>query len=163
MSTWKKLFAVLFPLFVLLPAACARLAVKPPSVTVAGIEIIEAGFFEQRFAFTLRVQNPNEIDIPLKGLRFAVEINGRPFARGVSDQVVTIPRLGEEIIDVTAVSTITGLLRLVDEWRRGDATSLSYRISGTLSTALPGGIDFEESGVLETPRPTRDNSSHDDD
>lgn len=154
----EKLFVLLLPVILLLPAACARLAVKPPSVTVAGIEIIEAGFLEQRFAFKLRVQNPNEMDIPLQGLSFAVEINGRPFARGVSDQVVTIPRLGEEVIDVTAASTITGLLRLVDEWRRGDTTSLSYRISGTLSTALPGGIDFEESGVLETPRPGRNNS-----
>lgn len=154
MPAIKTLILALILAAILFPISCARLTMKPPSVTVTSIEVVDATVFEQRFSFTLRVQNPNDIDIPLKGLSFEVELNDRPFARGVSDRAITVPRFSEELLEVTAVSSLTGILLQINEWTRGERTSISYRIKGTLSTGLPGGLNFDEKGVLELP-PTR--------
>lgn len=153
----KRLIPALVLAAVLLACSCASLTLKPPTVTIVDIDVIEATLFEQRFAFTLRVQNPNSRDIPLRGLSFEVELNDLPFARGVSDRAVTVPRFGEEILTVTAVSGLAGILRQISEWTRGDErTTLSYRIKGTLSTGFFGGLNFDEKGVVELPRPRQD-------
>lgn len=155
MPARKKLIPALILAAVLFAFSCASLTLKPPSVTIVDIDVIEATLFEQRFAFTLRVQNPNSRDIPLTGLSFEVELNDRPFARGVSDRAVTVPRFGEEILQVTAVSSLTGILRQINQWTRGEErTVLSYRIRGTLSTGFFGGLNFDEKGVVELPQTT---------
>ncbi len=68
--------------------------------------------------------NPNDVEIPLTGLNFEVEVNGQPFARGVSNKPVTVPRLGEEILEVTAVSTLANVLRQITEWKSGETRPL---------------------------------------
>jgi LEA14-like dessication related protein len=138
---------------VLLLGGCAGLMPRSPSVTLAGIEIVEANLFEQRFVFQLRIQNPNAMEISITGLNFEVEINGQSFAKGVGDKPVTVPRLGEAILEVKAVSTLTGLLRQVDEMVRGSRDGVTYRIRGRLFTGAFGNFDFDEGGRLEMPAP----------
>ena len=100
----KRSFVEAILLAVLLMGGCAGMGIQTPSVTVASIEVIEAGLFEQRLAFKLRVLNPNNVEIPINGLSFEVELNGEPFAKGVSDKAVKVPRMGEAMLDVTAVT-----------------------------------------------------------
>jgi LEA14-like dessication related protein len=50
---------------------------------------------EVRFAVKIRVQNPNGTNVNYNGVALDLEINGQPFASGVSDQSVqfrAIPR-----------------------------------------------------------------------
>lgn len=137
---------------VLILTGCAALSLRPPSVTLAHLEVIEAGLFEQRFAFKLRVLNPNNREIAIAGLSFAVEVNGQPFARGVSNEPVTLPALGEAILDVTAVSGLAVLLRQIDEAFRGGHGEMAYGITGRLVTADYGSLPFTASGKLDLPR-----------
>ncbi|MCK9230277.1 MAG: LEA type 2 family protein [Syntrophales bacterium] len=157
MSEKRCLIPVLILAVVLFVFSCASLTLKPPSVTIVGIDVIEATLFEQRFSFTLRVRNPNSRDIPLTGLSFEVELNDLPFARGVSDRAVTVPRFGEGILTVTAVSDLADIFRQIREWTRKDQPgTFSYRIKGTLSTGFFGALTFDEKGVVELPRPRQD-------
>ena len=135
----------------LILGGCAAVSEKPPTVTLADIGIIEAGLLEQRFSCKLRVMNPNDVDIPLTGLNFEVEVNGQPFARGVSNKPVTVPRLGEEILEVTAVSTLANFLRQITEWKSGENPALTYRVKGSLAAGSLGWLPFDESGKLEVP------------
>ena len=85
--------------------------------------------FEQRFQVDLRIGNPNDFDLPLDGLTFDLDVNGEDFARGFSDQRVTVPRLGDARVSVVASTTLLDLVRqfsLLAE--RGD---LAYRLHGT--------------------------------
>jgi LEA14-like dessication related protein len=138
---------------VLFLGGCAGFMPRPPSVTLAGMQVIEANLFEQRFAFQLRIQNPNDMEIPITGLNFEVELNGQSFAKGVSDKPVTVPRLGEAILEVKAVSSLAGLLRQIDEALRGNRDGVTYRIRGRLFTGAFGNFDFDEGGRLEMPAP----------
>ncbi len=147
----RRLFALLSFLFVFILGSCAGLNVKSPYVTIADIKVIEAGLFEQRFACKLRIQNPNDVELRLTGVSFEVEINGQPFAKGVSNQSLTVPRLSEEVLEVTAVSTLSNIVRQLKELCKGEGKALTYRLKGGFATDSRGWLNFDESGSLEAP------------
>lgn len=132
-------------------AGCAGLPMnmQPPEVSVADLRLLDVGLFEQRFGLRLRVLNPNDAELPIDGLSFAIELNGKPFAKGVSNQTLTVPRLSEAMLDVEAVSSLTGLLRQFGAMaKRQDR--IDYRIHGTLYTGrLFGGVPFDQRGEVD--------------
>lgn len=131
---------------------CAALSTHPPEVTLAGIDIVEAGLLEQRFAMKLRLQNPNDAGITITGLSFQVEVNGQTFAKGVSGQTVTVPRFGEAVLAVDAVSNLASVLRQITELSKGGREGIDYRIHGRLATGDFGSVPFESKGELRLPR-----------
>jgi len=132
---------------------CAGLqfGMKKPEVSVASIRLLDGNLLEQRFMLTLRVTNPNTSDISVEGLSFTLDINGQHFARGVGNQPVVIPRLGEATLDVTATTGLAGFLRQFKELMKGRDT-LEYRIKGRLVTGNFGGIDFDQTGEVGMPK-----------
>jgi LEA14-like dessication related protein len=115
--------------------------------------LIEASLLEQRFAFKLRVQNPNDMDIPVTGMSFEIKLNDQSFAKGVSNKPVTLARLSETMLEVTAVSDLSVILRQINELRLGNRSSVSYLIKGRLITGAAVGLNFENSGMLDFPTP----------
>lgn len=67
-------------------AACGGLPANavPPRVSVAEVDLRSLGVIEQRFDVGLRVANPNDFGLVIEALDFELEVNGRPFARGLS-------------------------------------------------------------------------------
>ncbi|MCE5283721.1 MAG: LEA type 2 family protein [Deltaproteobacteria bacterium] len=147
--------AVLLLAILSILAGCAAWSPRPPSVTLAGVEIVGVNLFEQHFLFRLRIQNPNDLEIPIRGLRFEVELNDREFAKGVSDKPVTVPRLGEAILEVRAVSSLAVVLGQIDGMLQGRREAMTYRVRGRLFTDPFGGLDFDEGGRIEFPGPPR--------
>lgn len=133
-------------------AGCAAYPTRAPEVSLANIDIVEAGLLEQRFALKLRVLNPNDADIPVTGLAFDIDINGQPFAKGVSNKSVLIPRLGEAVLEVDALSNLGGVLRQIQEFAKGDREGLDYRIRGRLIAGSLGSVPFESRGEVKLPR-----------
>ncbi len=127
-----------------------QLGMKKPEVTVANIRLLDGNLLEQRFLLTLRVMNPNTSEIAIEGLTFKVDLNGQPFAKGVGNQPVVIPRLGEAMVDVTATTGLGGLLRQFKAFKGRE--KVDYRISGRLVTGSFGGIDFDQTGEVELPK-----------
>ncbi|MBS1191246.1 MAG: Water Stress and Hypersensitive response domain protein [Rhodocyclaceae bacterium] len=136
----------------LLLAACAAPITKAPAVTLAGVDIESLGLFEQRFILTLRVRNPNEVDIPVEGLVFDVELNGRHFADGVSGLAVTIPRLGEAMLEVRATSNLAAFLRQWRDMEKAGRPGLDYRVRGNLRVAGYGELPFDHRGEAAFPK-----------
>ena len=120
--------------------------VEPPEVRLADLEFVDAGLFEQRFRMILRVRNPNDFDLPINGLRFALDINDGPFASGLSNRSVTVPRLGEQTVTVDATTT---LLDIVQQFMAlSSREALNYRMIGTafLRGVARREVPFEQSG-----------------
>ncbi|MEW5889680.1 MAG: LEA type 2 family protein [Pseudomonadota bacterium] len=139
-------------------AGCAGLGVprNPPEVTLANVDVLEVGLLEQRLGLHLRVLNPNDTSLRINGLSYTLEVNGRPFAKGVSDKAVSVPRFGEAILEVPATTNIGGLLRQLDEWRKGRGReTMDYRLTGTLYPAFGPGIPFDHSGQVPLPAELR--------
>ncbi|MHB8829778.1 MAG: LEA/WHy family protein [Syntrophales bacterium] len=149
----RQIFGIAFLTIILFIPGCAGLRLQAPAVTVADMQVIEANLLEQRFVFKLRIQNPNDRDIPVTGMSFEIAINDEPFAKGVSNKTATLPRLSETMMDVAVASDLSRILRQIGALRRGSRKTISYRIRGRLFTGLLVDLDFENKGVLDIPVP----------
>ena len=137
----------------LLPlAACAgggfgSGGLEPPEVTLSDIQFRGAGLLEQKLGLVLRLRNPNETDLALDGMRVQLDVDGEPFATGLSNENVTVPALGEGMVTVEAISGTAGILG-----RLRSVTGLQdidYSLKGT--TFLRDGgrkLPFEQKGTV---------------
>ncbi|HSC80908.1 MAG TPA: LEA type 2 family protein, partial [Chitinolyticbacter sp.] len=118
---------------------------EKPRVSLAGIALKEAGLLEQRFTLTLRIENPNDIAIPIKGLDTTLEINGQPLASGVAAQAVTLPALGEARIAIDVTSNLASLIRQLR--RATESGSPRYKLAGKLFVPMRAdGVPFTVEG-----------------
>jgi LEA14-like dessication related protein len=120
-----------------------------PDVTLVDMQPLDMSLFEQRMAVTLRIRNPNNAALPVDGMRFSLEVNGMPFATGLSNRAVTVPRLAEATIEAEASVATTNLIRQVVDAPGNDR--LSYRVAGTLFLAgnVLGSVPFDQHGEFD--------------
>ncbi|MGF1610844.1 MAG: LEA type 2 family protein [Kiloniellales bacterium] len=133
----------------LVATACASLDdALPPQVSVADIKFLGSGLFEQEVEVDLRVRNPNNFDLPLEGMTFDLMLNGQHFAEGFTNESVTIPRLGEARVPVTASTSLVNLARQALGIARGG--QLDYKINGLayLRGLTTRTVPYEKSGSL---------------
>lgn len=134
----------------LLLAGCAGLplGLEKPGVSIAGIRLLDGNLFEQRFVLALRITNPNRVEIPIEGLNFDLDLNERPFAKGVSNRALVVPRLGEATMEVTVSTGLNAWLKQLGELGKG-RDKADYRIRGRLVTGNFGGFDFDRRGQVD--------------
>lgn len=136
----------------LLSTACAGLFtnVEQPEVYVINVQPAEgeSGLLEQRLKVDLRIRNPNDHDLAINGVDFHLDVNGNRLARGLSNESVTVPRLGEATISVIASTTLMDLVRQIS--KLGQNQDLAYAVKGKLhlGSGWGGRIPFESSGQL---------------
>lgn len=149
---------LLLTFFAMTLAGCAGIGLRNPlHVSVAGMDPLPGEGMETRFVLKLRVQNPNDAALDFNGVAVDLEIAGKDFASGVSDQRGSIPGYGETLISVPVTVPATAILKQV----LGIATAgkppgkFDYRLSGHLGGIGLGGAHFESEGELELPAPVR--------
>lgn len=120
----------------------------PPEVGLVSVAPADGGAFEQRVRVVLRLTNPNNEALEIEGLRFQLELNDRPFTRGVSNEPVSLPRLGEATIEVTATTTLIDWMRQLGALSEQRELDFPYAIEGRIFLATGGGLDFSRSGQL---------------
>ncbi|KAF0811822.1 hypothetical protein IGB42_03632 [Andreprevotia sp. IGB-42] len=128
-------------------AACAGIPehFEKPRLSIADVRLKQAGLLEQRFVLTLRVQNPNKVDIPIDGLDTTLAIAGKPLAQGVSHERVTLPALGEALVPVEVTANLSGLLKA---WRAVQGEG-KYTLAGRLFVPMRAdGVPFAYEGDL---------------
>ena len=139
-------------MLVFLLVGCTGLSsrLETPVVSFVGIKALEAKVFEQRLEVRLRVQNPNDLDLPVRGLDIDVELAGEHFARGVSAREFTVPARGEAEFDMIVVANAANVLIRLAGSDRKSREAVPYRLKGKLSTRLGilRSIPFEETGTL---------------
>ncbi|KWA07109.1 LEA type 2 family protein [Burkholderia territorii] len=141
------LFAAVFAL-----GGCASLTREPVSVTVAGLDPQAGQGLEMRFSLKLRVQNPNDAPIEYDGISVALELNGAPFASGVSDRSGIVPRFGEAVIDVPV--SVSAFAAARQAWNLPGAAAngeLPYALRGRLAGGVLGTVRFSDAGTLRMP------------
>lgn len=140
-----------------LVAGCAMLArqPEPPTVTLAGIQLLELSLLEQRYRLQLRIHNPNDFALPIAGMAYRVTLNGTEFARGVSARAVSVPAFGEAVLDVEGTSNLSNVLRQLQLLGSLDEQTLTYSLTGNVklrnrAARIPfrydGKIDLDATG-----------------
>src|SRR5690554_1480684 len=57
-----------------------------PEVTLTNVEMLKANLWEQSFRLRLRVDNPNDRNLPIRGMHYQVHLNDMRLATGVTDR-----------------------------------------------------------------------------
>jgi len=129
-------------------AGCASIESEALRVNLAGISVVETSLLEQRYLLRVRLQNPGDRVLELDGFVYDLSLNGRLFARGVSDQSVVVPRFGEQLIELVASGSTGGAIRQVLEL--SSRKQVDYRLSGR-AHAAGGRIHFDGQGDIPIP------------
>ena len=138
-------------LFALLLGGCASMRPYPdtPRVSLVSIQPLDMQMLEQRFVLELRILNPNDVAIPVAGLSYALEINDREFAYGVSQQAVSIPPYGEALLQLEVISNLLNVMRQLQQPGDSSTGGLKYRLHGKIGLAgLRRGLPFDYAGKL---------------
>jgi LEA14-like dessication related protein len=123
---------------------------ETPKLSVINVELQKSDLWEQRMKVRMRVENPNDRPIPVKGLTVALDVQGQELAHGVSGASFNVPALGEAEFDMNMTANMAGaLLKLLGSNNQlGD--SVDYRVRGklSLSEGLLRSIPFEDRGTF---------------
>jgi LEA14-like dessication related protein len=138
--------AVLIPALALVACASWRSGIEEPEVSLARLHTEKVGLLEQKLDVGLRIHNPNDFPLEVRGVRFDLEVDGKPMARGQDDTHFTVPAEGEREIDVSARAQSVAMLRQL-----ADADDLSYGVDGKLllDNAQAREVDFENTTRLD--------------
>ncbi|MCU0601584.1 MAG: LEA type 2 family protein [Desulfobacterales bacterium] len=139
-------------LAVLTLAGCAGIGkpLETPRVSISNIQVQESKGMETAFLVQLRVTNPNDVDLDIKGVDCDLEINGKPFAYGISNTPVKVPAFGSETVPVTVYSSVLDIIKsLFGLPHRED---LSYQVKGKVRMAgggfMPSTLPFDSQGTV---------------
>jgi len=132
-------------------AACSGLPFNAvaPKVSVADVAVKRLGFFEQRFDVGLRVSNPNDFDLTIEALDFELEVNGQPFASGLSQTSTRIAATSSTLLRIDATTQSKDLIRQIESLSPESLKAgVPYRIHGRLKTdRSPNWVPFDHAGV----------------
>src|SRR5262249_52983533 len=125
---------------------------EKPQLSVVNVEVQKADLWEQRMRVRMRVVNPNDRPIPVKGLTVALEVAGQDLAHGVSGASFNVPARGEAEFDMNMTANMAGaILRPLRKGSDSLGDEVDYRVTGkiSLSEGLLRSIPFEDRGKFK--------------
>ena len=121
-----------------------------PELSIVQVSMTSADIFNQQFVVRLRVENPNDLELPVKKIDYELFLEGDAFAEGTITRPFVVPALGETDFDMTVrTNFVSGLGRLMS--RLGGRTKVNYVFEGKMFTDVGSikKIPFQETGTVE--------------
>jgi LEA14-like dessication related protein len=117
-------------------SGCAALQTQEERirVTIADLRPLESTLMEQRYLVKIRLQNRSREALKIDGMSFDLDLNGKRFASGVSNQETTVPGFSESMLEVKLSSTVFGLIKQFSALQDRQSGTFDYQISGSLSS-----------------------------
>ena len=144
----RRLWLILFVLLAS-PSCATPDNVQPPSFDIASFGLESAVLLSQEFGLDIKLGYSNDLAIPLTGLAFELEVNGRPFAEGLNNHFVTVPRLAYANTQGTGTTNTSSLRRQF--MTVGIKDKIDYRRLGTARAGRLGqndSVPFDRKGSL---------------
>ena len=117
-------------LLIVLLTGCASVEhAQPPTIQLSNLRLGTPGLLSQELLLEIRIGNPNDFALPVNGLTFQLDVNGQRFADGLSNDSVTVPRLGYATMSVTGSADTLAIVRQV--LSLGNRERMTYRLHGT--------------------------------
>lgn len=144
---------------VFLLAGCAGLtsSFEAPKVSLADIQVREIKTLETSFLVQLRVMNPNDFPLEIKGLSCDLEVDERQFASGLQGDTQTIEPYTSTLIPVEVYASVLDMVNSVIGFIHSankpetEMESLTYRLVGKIRVStgkLTRNVPFESEGEL---------------
>ena len=136
--------------------ACTGLGdLKTPELEVLGIKMLSTDMFAQRFTLRMHVKNPNDIELPVRGIDYKLFLMGDQFAEGLTNEPFVLPAMGEAEFDMNVTTNfVSSLGRLISRMGGGKLEDVDYELAGTLmiDKGMVRKIPFNKRGTVDFAR-----------
>ena len=109
---------------------------QDPEVRLVKVDVIKAKLLEQQFSLRFRVDNPNDFELPIRGLSYDVQLNGIPLTAGESSEWLNVPANGRREFEVPVRTNLWRHLKGVVKALEDPDKPISYRLSGKVKTGV---------------------------
>src|SRR5688572_13245526 len=93
-SLMKKILLLMCTLLALSGCSSFVPKLEAPELSIVNVQLVSSTMWEQTLKVRMRVQNPNDRVLPVKGLSYKLEVADQDLAEGVSAAAFTVPALG---------------------------------------------------------------------
>ena len=134
-------------------SACASVAsiVTPPEVSLRGVQMTDFSFSSQTFLLDFDVTNPNPYALPVKFVKYGIELDGHTFASGNTQGEFSIPASGDGEFSISVeLNLLQSAPRLLSIVREGARHEIPYAIEGELGIDIPYAppVSFKSDGQI---------------
>lgn len=141
-------------------AACSTFGPKleTPTISVVALQMTSGDMFSQRFRVRVKVQNPNNLEVPVKGIDYTMFLMGDRFGEGTTDQPFVLPARGEAEFDMLLTTDfVSALGRLVSRMNGGKLENVEYEVNGKLhlDKGVVRTIPFDHKGLVNVSKPPK--------
>ncbi len=142
----------------LLFSGCATIGpgVEKPTITVTDLSVQEVKALEAIFMLELRVMNPNDYPLDIRGITCDLTLDGNHFANGISDVHQEVPAFGTATVPVTVYASVLDMVGSVIQMlqqaeNKGSVKPLRYELAGKIRLGGSGVVNtlpFDSKGEL---------------
>ena len=141
-------------------AACSSLGSKleAPSLELVGVQMLSTDMFAQRFKVRVKVINPNDLELPVKGLEYTILMMGDSFAEGMANESFLLPAMGEAEFDMLVTTNfVSSFGRLLSRVQGGKLENIDYEITGKIMVekGMVRKIPINHRGTVDFTRATK--------
>jgi LEA14-like dessication related protein len=157
LSSRRKRVTCIITALVLFLVGCATLTgMEPPSITLAGLRVVEVKGLETAFELDLRVLNPNKTPLSIHGIDCDLSFNDRHLAKGVANPQKEITAYGSDIVTVQVYASVVDLFGAARRLIQGAQSETPekkwrYAVQGHLEMGgvWSGRVPFDAKGEID--------------
>lgn len=126
-----------------------------PRLSLVGVQMLSTDMFAQRFKVRVLVQNPNDLELPVRGIEYTILMMGDSFAEGTSDAPFLLPAKGEAEFDMLVTTNfVSSFGRLLSRAGGGKLENIEYEIAGKIMVdkGMVRKIPFNHRGTVDFTR-----------
>ena len=141
----------LFTAVLLASCAGTGLSIEKPAVTLSGVEMSSLSFSGQTFLLSFDVNNPNPFPLPIRSVRYHLQLADQTFASGETQGDFSVPASGDGEFDISVeLDILKSAGQLTSVLRSGMRKPVAYELNGSLAVDIPyvKPLPFSTSGVI---------------
>jgi len=107
-----------------------------PDIQLLKVEVERARLTEQLFNLTFRIDNPNGVSIPVRGMTYSVQLDGMKLAVGETNDWFRVPAHGRHVFTVPVRTNLWRHLKDVVRMLEKPNRPINYQLQAEIKTGL---------------------------
>jgi LEA14-like dessication related protein len=109
---------------------------ESPDVYLLDVSVTKATLLEQRFMLRLRIDNPNPVALPVRGLDYELYLNEIKLVEGKEQTWFSIPAKGQHEFEIPVRTNLWMNVRPLAKLLQQSNMKIHYRLNGDILTGL---------------------------